>query len=108
MVPQISNQSAQRGIPSVLCVSHRKGLSFKILVRISEPKQEPIYSFSLSVGWYGRILLHDGPNADSPVLAGSGVQGKWRTDFSIYLPPIPGWKLPEGEILRGKGQMKEG
>ncbi|KAM0234949.1 hypothetical protein ACHAP5_009915 [Fusarium lateritium] len=80
IVPQISNQSVQRGIPSVLGISYKKGLSSKILVHISEPEKEPIHS----------MLLHDGPNADSPVLAGSDVEGKWRTDFSIYLPPIPG------------------
>lgn len=107
MVPQISNQSAQRGIPSVLCVSYKKGVFSKILVHISEPEQEPIYSVSLSLGWYGRMLLHDGPDADSPVLAGSDIEGKWRTDFSIYLPPIPGLEISESQILRSKGNMKE-
>jgi hypothetical protein len=107
IVPQISNQSVQRGIPSVLCASYKKGFSSKILVHISEPEKEPIYSVSLPLGWYGKMLLHDGPNADFPVLAGSDVEGKWRADFSIYLPPIPGSETSEREILRNKGKMKE-
>ncbi|KAF5020051.1 hypothetical protein F66182_7932 [Fusarium sp. NRRL 66182] len=107
-VAEMSPQIAQRGIPPVLCASYKKGFSAKILVNIGEPDRQPIYSISLPLGWYGKMLLHDGPDADSPVLAGADAEGKWRTDYGILLPSVPGVEAPQGrEILRRKGKMHE-
>ncbi|KAJ4257391.1 hypothetical protein NW762_008511 [Fusarium torreyae] len=105
--PQMSPQSVQRGVPNVLRATYKKGFSTKVLVYLSEPEREPIYSISLPGGWYGKLLLHDGPSADSPILAGAETEGKWGSDYGILLPNISGFETSDKEILRRQGKMKE-
>ncbi|ENH75056.1 hypothetical protein FOC1_g10010442 [Fusarium oxysporum f. sp. cubense race 1] len=107
IVPEMSPHSAQRGIPHVLRASYKKGFSSKILVHLEEPDREPLYSISLPAGWYGQMLLHDGPSSDSPILAGAEPEGKWRVDYGILLPSVPEYESSGREILRRKNTMKD-
>ncbi|RMJ09768.1 hypothetical protein BHE90_013887 [Fusarium euwallaceae] len=104
--PQMSLESAQRGVPPVIRATYKKSWS-KIIVRLGEPDQEPVYCLSLPQGFYGKMIMHDGPDPDSPALGGAKPDG-WRVDFNIQLPGIPGTNIGESvEILRHKNRKPE-
>ncbi|KAM0433305.1 hypothetical protein ACHAPT_004181 [Fusarium lateritium] len=104
--PQMSLESAQRGVPPVLRATFKKSWT-KIIVRLGEPDQDPVYCLSLPEGFYGKMIMHDGPDHDSPALGGAMPDG-WRVDFNIQLPAIPGTDVAQSlEILRHKTKKHE-
>ncbi|KAM5354444.1 hypothetical protein ACJ41O_001093 [Fusarium nematophilum] len=105
--PQMSFESAQRGVPPVIRVAYKKSWS-KIIAHLSEPDSDPRYCVYLPQGWYGEMLLHDGAEPECPVLARAKGEGKWRQDFAIALPMLPGaGENSSLEILRWKAKRKE-
>lgn len=61
---------------------------------------KPTYFVRLLKGYYGSMVLHDGPIAeDMATLANVQPHGRWRQDFLITLPGLDGGE-PHAEVLR--------
>ncbi|KAF5005684.1 hypothetical protein FDECE_7883 [Fusarium decemcellulare] len=105
--PQLSPESAQRGVPTTIQAAYKK--SWKdVVIYLREPDKEPTFCLSLPGGWYDKAILHDGPEPKHPVLATSTGEGKWRNDFAVTLPAMPGTDMePSREILRYKVGRRE-
>ncbi|KAF4442842.1 hypothetical protein F53441_11632 [Fusarium austroafricanum] len=104
--PEMSAKAMQQGIPNTLRASFKKAFSRKMVVCFGEPDKEPIYSVSFPTAWYGQVLLHDGPDTESPLLAGAEPEGKWGVSYGVLLPSLPGQESSGKETLRRKNTMK--
>ncbi|KAF4953455.1 hypothetical protein FSARC_12378 [Fusarium sarcochroum] len=108
--PQLSPEGASKGIPPVIRITYQKSWTklvcfARISLNLGEPNAEPMYSISFPKGLYGDIILHNGPNIESPPLARSTKDGNCRTDYAISLPTLSGNGVQE-EILRRPQGMK--
>lgn len=108
ITPQISAETAARGIPHVVSLAYHKATTWKIRYILSEPGGEPRFIANMPNGIYHEIIFHEGPNLTDPVLAFVKTAGKWSQDFEITLPSLPSEGLVGGvEILRHSGARKE-
>ncbi|KAH7127622.1 hypothetical protein EDB81DRAFT_809660 [Dactylonectria macrodidyma] len=106
--PQMSPETARRGLPQHFRLSYKKSLSLKMVCHLSEPDSEPLFSLSSPDGWYSEVLLHDGPTTDDPMLAAITKEGKWGQDFAIILPPLQSAGIGGSkEILRYNATLKK-
>lgn len=107
IVPQISPEGEQKGIPPIIRATYQNTWSqlvcwTSVSLNLAEPDAAPAYSVSLPRGWYGDIILHNGPGTESAPLA-SGTRDRTcrGSDVSVTLPPLPGSGFDGGsEILR--------
>jgi hypothetical protein len=106
LAPQLTAKGAQKGLPPVIRITYQKGWKklvclAHISLYLGEPDSEPTHSISFPKGWYGDIILHNGPHTESTPLAISTKDGSCRTDYTISLPALPGTGFSGGEeILR--------
>ncbi|KAI8714285.1 hypothetical protein NCS52_01148200 [Fusarium sp. LHS14.1] len=107
IAPQMSPEGQQKGVPPIIRASYQNTWSqlicwTSVSLNLGEPDAKPTYSVSLPKGWYGDIILHNGPSTDSAPLASGSRDRVCRTsDYSITLPPLPGSDFDGGlEILR--------
>ncbi|KAF4963433.1 hypothetical protein FZEAL_10934, partial [Fusarium zealandicum] len=92
--PQITTEGADKGIPRVIRALYENSWSqlicfSRISLYLSEPDSEPSYSVSFPRGWYGDVVLHNGPDTESAPLARAEKDGSCRVDYSVSLPAMP-------------------
>ncbi|KPM35587.1 hypothetical protein AK830_g10985 [Neonectria ditissima] len=106
--PQISAETASRGLPQTFRLSYKKGLSLKIVCYLTDPGTDVTYALSVPDAWYGGLILHDGPSIDHTPLATVTREGKGDMDFGINLPALESAGIAGGkEILRYMGTFKK-
>ncbi|KAL6872003.1 hypothetical protein J3F83DRAFT_733429 [Trichoderma novae-zelandiae] len=68
---------------------------------------EPVYTFNLPEGWWGSLILHNGPTLHHPPLAAVRNTGKTAMGNLVTLPPLgPGQEVLEEKMSRRrKGWM---
>ncbi|KAI9152059.1 hypothetical protein HJFPF1_09282 [Paramyrothecium foliicola] len=78
--------------------------SWALKLQLGEHKDAPLYCADLPGGWYGDVILYNGPDTDSPPLA-KGRQSGMGNTTKITLPPLgPGYP-PLEEDLRSTASM---
>ncbi|KAF5005388.1 hypothetical protein FDECE_8152 [Fusarium decemcellulare] len=104
--PQMSIEGARKGIPPAIRFTYQNSWTklvcwTRVSLYLSEPDSEPSYSISFPKGWYGDVILHNGPDPESAPLAQAGRDSTWSSDYNISLPAVPDSDFGSGqEILR--------
>ncbi|KAM0435143.1 hypothetical protein ACHAPT_003233 [Fusarium lateritium] len=111
--PQMSPEDQEKGIPPVIRATYQNTWSklvcwTSVSLNLGEPGSDSTYSVSLPKGWYGDVILHNGPDTGSmPLASGARDRVCRSSDYSITLPPLPGSGFDGGlEILRRPSGMK--
>ncbi len=60
----------------------------KIKLHIGQSRSQPIYYISVPGGWYGNLIMHNGPTVDAPPLASAISHGKTSNRTTMTLPPL--------------------
>lgn len=79
----------------------------KIQLSLGEASSEPLYTFNLPEGWWGDLIMYNGPTLQHPPLAAVRNTGKSGMGNAVTLPPLgPGQEvLEEKMVCRSKGLM---
>lgn len=79
----------------------------KFKLSLGQDPSQPLYMFSLPEGWWGDLIMYDGPTLEHPPLAAVRNSGKTAMGNVVTLPPLgPGQEVIEEEMSRRrKGLM---
>ncbi|KAJ4208921.1 hypothetical protein NW759_013522 [Fusarium solani] len=99
LVPQISPETARKGIPKRLSMTFEKRATLKTQLLLSDANSGLTFAVHAPHNGSYDVILYDGPNASYSVLATATGVGKWKKDFRICLPSFPGETLDTREEL---------
>ncbi|PTB62563.1 hypothetical protein BBK36DRAFT_1128735 [Trichoderma citrinoviride] len=93
-------------VPNSLELSYDPSWS-KLRLHLLNSSSEPVYTVNLPGGWWGSLILYDGPTVEHPPLAAVRNTGKSGMGNLVTLPPLwPGEEVFEEKISRrNKGWM---
>jgi hypothetical protein len=74
----------------------------KLQLSLGEVSSEPIYTFNLPEGWWGDLIMYNGPTLEHPPLAAVRNTGKSGMGNAVTLPPLG----PCQEVLEDKMSRK--
>ncbi|KAK0759615.1 hypothetical protein N5P37_007803 [Trichoderma harzianum] len=75
--------------------------SWKKLKLSLDHGSQPLYMFNLPQGWWGDLIMYNGPTLDSPPLAAVRNSGKTAMGNVVTLPPLgPGQEVIEEKMSR--------
>ncbi|KAL6903110.1 hypothetical protein GGI43DRAFT_333190 [Trichoderma evansii] len=79
----------------------------KLKLGLGPDPSQPLYTFNLPEGWWGDLIMYDGPTLEYPPLAAVRNTGKLGMGNAVTLPPLgPGLEvLDEQMSRRRKGLM---
>lgn len=79
----------------------------KLKLSLGQAPSEPLYAFSLPAGWWGDLIMYNGPTLEHPPLAAVRNTGKSGMGNAVTLPPLgPGQEVIEEKMSRRrKGLM---
>lgn len=79
----------------------------KLKLSLGEVSSEPLYTFNLPEGWWGDLIMYNGPTLEHPPLAAVRNTGKSGMGNAVTLPPLgPGQEVVEEKMARrSKGLM---
>ncbi|KAL7921046.1 hypothetical protein ACQKWADRAFT_296777 [Trichoderma austrokoningii] len=79
----------------------------KLQLSLGEASSEPLYTFNLPEGWWGDLIMYNGPTLQHPPLAAVRNTGKSGMGNAVTLPPLgPGQEVLEEKMARrSKGLM---
>lgn len=79
----------------------------KLKLSLGQASSEPLYVFNLPEGWWGDLIMYNGPTLEHPPLAAVRNTGKLGMDNAVTLPPLgPGQEVIDEKISRrSKGLM---
>ncbi|KAF5532170.1 hypothetical protein FPHYL_13812 [Fusarium phyllophilum] len=100
---ELSAAGIEKGIPRIICISYEsRWIAFTSIsgmeLFLDGPNGEPMYTLDFDKGFYGDIILHNGPSVDSPKLAVSGRESRFSKEYLIRLPSLSG-NAPQEVIL---------
>ncbi|KAL7898614.1 hypothetical protein HDV63DRAFT_374252 [Trichoderma sp. SZMC 28014] len=79
----------------------------KLKLSLGEVSSEPLYTFTLPQGWFGDLIMYNGPTSEHPPLAAVRNTGKSGMGNAVTLPPLGSGQevLEEKMSRRSKGLM---
>lgn len=79
----------------------------KLKLSLGEVSSEPLYTFNLPAGWWGDLIMYNGPTLEHPPLAAVRNTGKSGMGNAVTLPPLGAGQevLEEKMSRRRKGLM---
>ncbi|RSL53483.1 hypothetical protein CEP54_010366 [Fusarium duplospermum] len=101
LVPQISPETARKGIPNRLSMTFKKRVTLKTHLLLADSNSGLAFATYVPYSGAYNVVLYDGPDASCPVLATAKGIGKWKKDFRVCLPSFPRETLDiREELLR--------
>ncbi|KAL7786789.1 hypothetical protein V8C37DRAFT_289078 [Trichoderma ceciliae] len=79
----------------------------KLKLSLGQDASQPLYMFNLPEGWWGDLIMYNGPTLEHPPLAAVRNTGKTAMGNIVTLPPLgPGQEVIEEKMARRrKGLM---
>ncbi|KAI7772468.1 hypothetical protein LZL87_007829 [Fusarium oxysporum] len=97
---RVSQETAARGIPHNLSASLTKRASFTLRCILTDPASERAFAVHVPPNGSYDVIIYDGPDAASPVLATATRNAKWKLDFRINLAALTDGQDTREELLR--------
>jgi hypothetical protein len=102
---QIVAQPPQTHFPLAFNMYYEKSWT-QLNLQFGEHDTQPLYSAALPEGWWGKLVMHGGPNAkESPTLATVKDGGNWKAHSEIILSDHLSGGLPIREVMRVHGGL---
>ncbi|EXK23999.1 hypothetical protein FOMG_19256 [Fusarium oxysporum f. sp. melonis 26406] len=110
LTPHISQETAAKGIPHNLSASFTKRASLTLQCILADPASKRDFAIHVPPNGSYDVIIYDGPDATSPVLAAAKGNPKWKHDFRINLPGLLEGDDTREELLRCTtiNKLKEG
>ncbi|RFU76195.1 atp synthase alpha chain precursor [Trichoderma arundinaceum] len=80
----------------------------KLKLSLGESPSEPLYMFNLPEGWWGDLIMYNGPTLEHPPLAAVRNTGKTAMGNVVTLPPLgSGQEVIEEKMSRRRNGMMD-
>ncbi|CZR45131.1 uncharacterized protein FPRO_15694 [Fusarium proliferatum ET1] len=96
----VSQETAAQGIPHNLSASLTKRTSLHIRCILTDPAAKRTFAVHVPPTGSNAVIIYDGPDAASPVLATAAKNAKWKHDFRVSLAALIEGQDTREELLR--------
>ncbi|KAI1066207.1 hypothetical protein LB506_008173 [Fusarium annulatum] len=96
----VSQETAAQGIPHNLSASLTKRTSLHIRCILTDPAAKRTFAVHVPPIGSNAVIIYDGPDAASPVLATAAKNAKWKHDFRVSLAALIEGQDTREELLR--------